>query len=170
MNKVFLLGNMTRDVELRTVPSGTVVGNFCIAVTEKRPDGQEDTVFADVTVWNKTAENVAKFCGKGAKVLVEGKLVMDQWTNKEGVKQSKLKVNAQIVQFITTRKENAPQGEPQAQSYAPPQGGGYAQNYPPERQGMYARNRQTQYRPNGVSPDFGPEMPPMGGDGDVAPF
>ena len=109
MNRVFVTGNLCRDIELRYIPDGTAVGSFSIAVNEKYKD-KETTSFFNVTVWGKQAENCAKYIGKGSKVLIEGNLKQDTW-EKDGQKHQMVKINAQRVEFIGKPREQA-QGEP----------------------------------------------------------
>lgn len=103
MNRVFLVGNLTRDPEVRYLPSGQAVAELRLAVTSKyrtqSGEDKEDTVFADVNVWGRTAENCGQYLSKGAPALVEGRLKLDQW-EKDGKKNSKLYVVADRVQFL----------------------------------------------------------------------
>jgi single-strand DNA-binding protein len=111
VNKVLLLGRLTRDPELRYTPNGTAVCDLGIAVNRKwkGPDGswKEDTCFIDVTVWQKQAEFCAEYLKKGREVFIEGRLTLDQWQSPEGQKRSKLKVIAQSVQFLGARPGGA---------------------------------------------------------------
>lgn len=109
LNKVLLIGNLTADPrELRTLPSGAVVGEFRIAVNDRfggRDRENERTLFIDVVVWNKTAENCHRYLSKGRPVLVEGRLEEDSWTDKEsGQPRSKMRVVASNVTFMPDRK------------------------------------------------------------------
>lgn len=104
-NKVLIIGNLTRDPELRYTPKGTAVAEIGLAVNERRNDenGQtiEEVTFIDVTLWGRTAENVEKYLSKGSSCLVEGKLKLDQWEDKvSGKRRSKLKVVGLFVQFL----------------------------------------------------------------------
>tara|TARA_R110002051_G_scaffold110769_2_gene183452 strand:+ start:828 stop:1208 length:381 start_codon:yes stop_codon:yes gene_type:complete len=100
VNKAILLGNLTRDVELKNLPTGSPVAEFGVAVNEKYKD-KETVVFIDVTVWGSLAENCAKYISKGSLVFIEGKLTMDSWEDKTtGKKRTKLKVTALNVQFL----------------------------------------------------------------------
>jgi single-strand DNA-binding protein len=114
VNKVLLLGRLTRDPELRYTPNGTAVCDLGIAVSRKwkSPDGswKEDTCFVDVTVWQKQAEYCAEYLKKGREVFIEGRLTLDQWQSPEGQKRSKLKVVAQSVQFLGARPGGAAGG------------------------------------------------------------
>jgi single-strand DNA-binding protein len=102
-NRVILIGNLTRDPELRYIPSGTAVTEIGLAVNERRkgPNGEkiDEVNFIDVTLWGRTAEIVSEYLGKGSPVLVEGKLKQDRW-EKDGQKHSKLKVVGDRIEFI----------------------------------------------------------------------
>lgn len=99
-NRVIIMGNLTRDPELRYTPSGTAVTDLRLAVTTKKKTGDE-TLFVDVTVWERQAETCCEFLTKGKPVLVEGRLKMDEWNDRDsGQKRSKLSVVAQAVQFL----------------------------------------------------------------------
>ena len=104
LNKVFLLGNLTRDPELRHTPQGTSVANFSIAVnrTFKGPDGdfQKETSYFNIIVWGKSGENCAKFLTKGRSVLVEGRLQNRSYETKDGQKRTVTEIVADNVQFL----------------------------------------------------------------------
>lgn len=127
LNRVFLMGNLTRDPEVRYTPSGTAVGDLGLAVNEtyknKAGENVESTVFVDVEVWSRQAETCAEYLYKGSPVFVEGRLKLDQWENQQGEKRSKLRVRADRVQFLGTPKRSntvdAPHGDAPA-SEAPP--------------------------------------------------
>ena len=104
-NKTVLIGNLCKDVEVRTV-GATSVAHIRLAINEsftsKSGEKVERTVFVDVEAWEKLADNCAKMVGKGSSVLVEGRLQMDEWDDKEtGKKRSKIKVRADRVVFLT---------------------------------------------------------------------
>lgn len=105
MNKVFLLGNLTRDPELRYTPGGAAVCEFGIAVNRKftvNNQEREETCFVDIVVWGKQAETTSRYLGKGAPALIEGRLQLDQWEDKDsGSKRSRLRVVAERVQFMS---------------------------------------------------------------------
>ena len=112
LNKVMLLGNLTRDPELRHTPKGSAVADLGIAVNRKIQDGnggwKDETTFVDVTVWGSSAENAHKYLSKGRGVFIEGRLQMDTWDDKAtGQKRSKLKVVADNVQFLPDGKGGA---------------------------------------------------------------
>lgn len=120
LNKVFLIGNLTREVELRYTPAGNPVGTVGIAVNRKwRNDQgveQEETTFVDVTLWGKTAETASKHLGKGSQVHVEGRLKLESWDDKQtGQKRTKLLVVAEGLVFL-----GSPRGQGDRQQSAPP--------------------------------------------------
>lgn len=101
VNEFRLIGNVTRDPELRYTPSGTAVLDLGVAVNQKLKDGTEETFFADVTVWDKMAETIAEYVKKGKQVYVAGRMQLDQWDDKEtGNKRSKIKLVAREVKFL----------------------------------------------------------------------
>jgi len=107
LNKVLLMGNLTRDPELRYIPSGQAVTTLGLAVNNrfgKGADQKEDVLFVDVDVWAKTAENCAQYLHKGSPVFIEGRLKFQQW-EKDGQKRSKISVTAMSVQFLPTGKQ-----------------------------------------------------------------
>ena len=102
-NKVIIMGNLTRDVEIRHTNGNTAVGNFGVAINNKykSKDGQqkEETTFVDCTAWGKTAETMAQYLSKGRPVFIEGRLKLDEW-EKDGQKRSKLQVVVDKFEFI----------------------------------------------------------------------
>ena len=112
LNKVFLIGNLTRDPQLRYLPSGTAVAEFGIALNRRyrAQDGQqkEEVCYVDVTTMGRQAETCAEYLAKGRMALIEGRLQFDQWETQDGQKRSKLKVFAERIQFLGGRGEAAP--------------------------------------------------------------
>lgn len=105
LNKVMLIGNLTRDPELRYTPKGTAVAELGMAVNRIRTNDQgqrqEDTTFIDVTLWGRQAELAQQYLSKGRSVYIEGRLQMDTWEDRStGQKRSKLKVVGENMQFI----------------------------------------------------------------------
>ena len=104
LNKVFLMGNLTRDPELRYTPSGMAVASFGMAMNRKwkSQDGQqkEDVCFVDVEAWARTAEVISEYCKKGSPLFVEGRLRLNTWEGRDGQKRSKLRVVVDNFQFI----------------------------------------------------------------------
>jgi single-strand DNA-binding protein len=138
LNKVMLIGNLTRDPELRYTPSGRAVADISLAINRvwvnDAGQKQEDTTFVDVTLWGRQAELAQQYLTKGRGAYVEGRLQMDTWDDKEtGKKRSRLKVVGDTLQFLPDGRGaaggaggGAPQQQrsngPQAQRSAPPQG------------------------------------------------
>ncbi len=106
LNKVFLMGNLTRDPDIKQTPSGETVAELGLAVSEQfrsrsTNEVREVVTFVDVTVWGKVAENCGQYLTKGRPVFVEGRLVLDTWDDKTtGQKRSRLRVRADRVQFL----------------------------------------------------------------------
>lgn len=103
-NKVILMGNLTRDVEMRHTPQNTAVGSFGLAVNRryKTQDGQnhEEVTFVDCEAWGRTAEVMAQYLKKGRPAFIEGRLKLDQWQDQQGNKRSKLKVVVENFRFV----------------------------------------------------------------------
>jgi len=126
LNKVFLIGNLTRDPELRVTPKGTAICQFGIAVNRQFKDEsgatRDETTFVDIEAWGKQGELVSKYLTKGSLAMVEGRLKLDQWEDKtSGQKRSKIKVVLDNVQFLSTRG-GAGGGGPGAGGSAPADG------------------------------------------------
>ena len=124
LNKVLLMGNLTRDPEVRYTPKGTAVAELGIAVNRiysgENGEKREEVTFVDVTVWGRTAENVGEYLKKGRPVFIEGRLQLDSWEDKQsGQKRNKLKVVADNVQFLGSRGGGASGGGPEEGEEAP---------------------------------------------------
>lgn len=110
LNKIMVIGNITRDIELKYIPSGAAVCQFSVAVNRtwnnKAGEKQEETTFLDVEAWEKQAEVIAQYCKKGSSIYVEGRLKSEQWDDKAmGQKRSKLKIHLEQFQFIGGKQE-----------------------------------------------------------------
>ncbi len=104
-NRVVLVGNLTRDPELRYIPSGTAVSDIGLAVNDRIKRGDQwvdETTFVDITLWGRTAEIANEYLSKGSPVLIEGRLKLDRW-EKDGQKHSKLKVVGDKLQMLGSR-------------------------------------------------------------------
>jgi single-strand DNA-binding protein len=105
-NRVILIGNVTRDPELRYIPSGTAVTELGLAVNDRRKNANgewvEETTFVDVTLWGRTAEIACEYLGKGSPAFIEGRLKLDTW-EKDGKKNYKLKVVGDKLQLIGSK-------------------------------------------------------------------
>lgn len=110
-NRVILAGNLTADPELRYTQDGIAVCSFNIAINEvyNTPSGEkrEEVTFVPITIWRKQAEICAEYLKKGRAVLIEGRLQLDSWTDKNGQKRSRLRVVARRVQFLGTLPSDA---------------------------------------------------------------
>ncbi|MBN2579485.1 MAG: single-stranded DNA-binding protein [Pirellulales bacterium] len=136
-NRVILLGNLTRDPELRYLQSGTAVTDLGLAVNDRRKNANgewvEDTTFVDVTLWARTAEIAGEYLTKGSPVLIEGRLKYETWETQDGQKRSKLKVVGDRMQLLGGRGEGGspPPGRP-ARAPAQQAANEYSQPAPPE--------------------------------------
>jgi len=118
-NKVIIAGNLTRDPELRYTPKGTAIAKIGLAInrvwTNEAGEKKEDVTFVDVEVWGRTAENVGQYMRKGRPILIEGRLKLDQWDDKQtGQKKSRLGVVAETVQFLGSAPGAGEGGAPAA--------------------------------------------------------
>lgn len=109
LNKVQVIGNVTRDVDLKRTQGGTAVCDIGIAVNENRKDAngqwQEETLFLDVTLWGRNAEIADEYAGKGASVYVEGRMKLEAWTDPNGYERKKLKIIGDRLQLLGGRSE-----------------------------------------------------------------
>ena len=148
LNKVLIMGNLTRDPELRYTPKGTAVADIGLAVNRRVSDGNgnwsDETTFIDVTLWGRQAELAQQYLNKGRGCFIEGRLQLDTWDDREtGKKRSKLKVVGENLQFLpdgrgaagggsggsggggggapSGQQAQRPQGPPQGASAAPPE-------------------------------------------------
>ena len=114
-NKVVLLGNVTRDPELRYIASGTAVTDIGLAVNDRRKTASgewvEETTFVDVTLWGRTAEVAGEYVTKGSPLLIEGRLKLDTW-EKDGKKNSKLRVVCERMQLLGGKPDGSRGGKP----------------------------------------------------------
>jgi len=124
-NKVIIVGNLTRDIELKYAPSGTAIGSCGIASTRKFKggDGQmkEEVLFVDITAFGRTAEVMNQYLKKGSKILVEGRLKLDSWTDQNGGKRSKHSVTIENMTMLDSKGDNAGGGYNAPQNSAPQQ-------------------------------------------------
>jgi single-strand DNA-binding protein len=154
LNKVFLLGNLTRDPDLRGFPNGQSVCDLRLAVSRRfisNGQEQEETCFVDVVVWGKVANNCRQYLSKGSQVMVEGRLQLDTWEDRNGGGQrSRLRVVAENVQFMNRRRDE--NGAP---------AGGYQSNGGYQNNGGYQSNGGYQAPGAGAPPRRQMDAPPM---------
>jgi single-strand DNA-binding protein len=122
-NKVLLMGNLTRDVELKHTSTNMAVGNFGLAVSRKFRSGdgevREETTFVDCEAWGKTAETLSKYLHKGRPVFIEGRLKLDTWEDKtDGSKRSKMRVVVENFQFVDSKGNDSGSGGGSSSNYA----------------------------------------------------
>jgi single-strand DNA-binding protein len=184
LNKVFLMGRLTFDPELRRTTGGTAVSELRMATTRSWAgrDGErrEETLFIDVTVWDRQAENCCQFLRKGSSIHVEGSLKMDSWDDKTtGEKRSKIRVHADRVQFLDGRRgesggamsgggdEDYGAREPAAR-----RGGGYSRGGGGQGESSSSSNGggRSAYSPPANTPDRGVPSPPHEAEEDDIPF
>ena len=148
-NKVIIVGNLTRDIELKYAPSGTAIGNTGIASTRKFKggDGQmkEEVLFVDITVFGRTAEVMNQYLRKGSKLLVEGRLKLDSWTDQNGGKRSKHSVTIENMTMLDSKGDNPGGG-----------GGNYNQpsNSAPQQQAAPQQQQQSYQAPSNTVPEI----------------
>ena len=157
MNKTILLGNLTRDPELRFLPSSVAVVNFGMAMNERWTDQQtgeqrENVCFVECEAWNRQAEVINEHLKKGSQILVEGSLKFEQWQGDDGTNRNRLKVRVQRFEFVGPRLDE--NGNRVASEYDGGNGNG--------RQQPANNQRQT--------PQNAPPAPTQGTPGDDVPF
>jgi len=118
INRVVLLGNLTKDPELRHTPSGTAVCSLRLAVNTRRKDGAtgewtEKPNYFDITVWGNQGENCAQYLAKGRPVAIDGRLEWREWDAQDGTKRQAVEIIADSVQFLGSRGEGEGGGQPQ---------------------------------------------------------
>jgi single-strand DNA-binding protein len=137
-NRVILVGNLTRDPELRYLASGTAVTDIGLAVNDRRKTANgewvDETTFVDITLWGRTAEVVSEYCSKGAPLLIEGRLKLDSWETQDGQKRSKLKVVGERMQLLGGRGQGGSEGGggPRPPARKNTQNAAYSQAAPPD--------------------------------------
>ena len=121
-NKVVLVGNLTRDIELRYSQSGMGIANTAIATSRKftsNGEKKEEVCFVDITFFAKSAEVANQYLRKGSKILVEGRLNFDQWTDQNGQKRSKHSVVVETMQMLDSKGDNSQQQQQQRGNNSP---------------------------------------------------
>ena len=141
LNKVFLLGNLTKDPEVRFTPAGKAVGELRMAINRKyktaNNETKDETCFVSVVVWGRQAETCGEYLKKGSQLLVEGRLQYDEW-EKEGKKQNRIRVVAERVQFLGKPRggsefgDGGGSGEPREKQKSVEEGGADRQEPPAE--------------------------------------
>ena len=137
LNRIVIMGRLTRDPELRRTQNGTAVTSFSLAVErdfKNRESGEKATDFIDVVAWRQSAEFVCQYFGKGRMAIVEGRLQIRDWKDKDGNNRHSAEVVADNIYFGESKRDGAPGGDfsapaygAPAGSYTAPQGGGFAE-------------------------------------------
>lgn len=146
-NRVVLVGNLTRDIELRYTTAGAAIGNSAIAVTRKfnvNGEKREETCFIDITFFGKQAEIANQYLSKGSKLLVEGRLKFDQWTDNNGQNRSKHTISVENMEMLGGQQQGG-YNQNSNQGY---QQGGYQNNSYGGYQG--GQNQQNSYAQSGA--------------------
>jgi len=169
LNKVILLGNLTRQPELRYTSGGMALCEFGLAMNRRftaNNQDREEVCFVDIVVWGKQGENCGKYLEKGSQIMLEGRLQLDQWQDKDtGAKRSKLRVVAEMVQFLNKSDKAGAEGYESEGGYSeePPQSQPQSQYQPPQQQQQQyqpPRQPQQQYQPPAQQPQR-KSVPPM---------
>ena len=163
-NKVVLVGNLTRDIELRYSQSGMAIAKTAIATSRKftsNGEKKEEVMFIDLTFFGRSGEVANQYLRKGSKILVEGRIQFDQWVDQNGGKRSKHSINVETMQMLDSKGDNQNSGAPAGGYNAPtqqPQSGGYGQpqqqqqsqassyNAPQQQQTQQAQYQQPSYQ------------------------
>ena len=156
LNKVMLIGNLTRDPEIKYTPKGSAVADIALAVnrnyTLENGEKREETTFVDIVLWGRLAEIAGEYLKKGRPVYIEGRLQLDSWDDKQtGQKRTKMRVVGEGLQLLGSRGDGG--GEP---------GGGSSHSAPPQRS-------QSARPPAPKRPPVDPDLEP-GGEEDDIPF
>ncbi|MDF1878541.1 single-stranded DNA-binding protein [Sulfurimonas sp. SAG-AH-194-C20] len=173
-NKLILVGNLTRDIELRYSQSGTAIAKTAIATSRKftsNGEKKEEVCFVDVTFFGRSGEVANQYLRKGSKILVEGRLNFEQWVDQNGQKRSKHSVIAETMQMLDSKGDNqgstynAPSGAPtedanQGGGYnAPAQGQGQSYQQPQQQQSYQKPAQQQSYNNNQAAQQQSRQMP-----------
>jgi single-strand DNA-binding protein len=120
-NQITLLGNLTRDIELKYAQSGSAIASTCVATSHKfkvNDEKREDVMFIDLTFFGRSAEIANEYLRKGSKVFITGRLKLDQWVDKDGQKRSKHIVIVETMKMLDNKQDNS--GDQEKQSYKMP--------------------------------------------------
>jgi single-strand DNA-binding protein len=182
-NKVILVGNLTRDIELRYSQAGMGIANTAIATSRKytsNGEKKEEVCFVDITFFARSAEIANQYLRKGSKILVEGRLNFDQWVDQNGQKRSKHSVVVETMQMLDSKGENQGGGQPQgyvqppqqqqAQSYQQPQQQQQSYGQPNQGYGQPQQQQQQSYNKPAQQMPSQDQVPEIDIDEDEIPF
>lgn len=168
-NKTIMLGNLTRDIELKYLPSGTAVANSALAINRrfknKMGESQDETCFIDIAIFGRTAEVANQYLKRGSKILIEGRLKLDQWSDQSGAKRSRHSIVVDTMQMLDSKQDSANLGN-QSNDYQ-------ANSYDNNQQGQHNSYSGAGQQP--VKPSYQPEakapaIPEIDVDEDEIPF
>lgn len=168
-NKVIMIGNLTRDIELKYLPSGSAIANGAIATSHryKMQNGEqkEEVCFLDFSIFGKGGEIFNQYVRKGSKVMLEGRLIFQQWKAQDGTNRSRHALNVSDFKFLDNKSDS--QGG-MDNSYSQPQ-----QNYNAPQQGQYNQPQQNYNAPQqngGMNNSYEQNIPTIDIDNDEIPF
>ncbi|PAF54365.1 single-stranded DNA-binding protein [Helicobacter sp. 13S00482-2] len=166
-NKVIIIGNLTRDVELRYLPSGSALATIGLASNRryKKQDGSqgEEVCFVDVKLFGRAAEVANQYLRKGSKILIEGRLTLESWTDQSGNKKSKHTITAESMQMLDSKSSSSQ--DDGYQSYEP------AQNQSDSAHDMQGSNASRQFAQGGMNAQkYEQNIPEINIDDDEIPF
>jgi single-strand DNA-binding protein len=107
VNKVILVGNVGRDPQTKTIPSGKQVSEFSVATSDRMKDGTDKTEWHNIVAWDRLADLASKYITKGKQIYVEGKIQTQQWADKDGNKRSRVEILANSIQLLSAKSEPA---------------------------------------------------------------
>ncbi len=171
-NKVILVGNLTRDIELRYTQGGMAIANTAIATSRKftvNGEKKEEVCFVDITFFARSAEIANQYLRKGSKILVEGRLNFDQWVDQNGQKRSKHSVVVETMQMLDSKGDNQSGGNYTPQQSQTTQQGGYTGQQPQSYQQPDNAQQQPSYGQNRQMPNSS-SIPEIDIDEDEIPF
>ncbi len=147
LNQVLLMGNLTREPELRELPSGTKLCQIGLAINHNYTDAagqrQQDTTFLTADAWGRTGEVIAQYFHKGDPIFIEGRLHQDRWQDQDGQNRSRLKIVVEGFQFVATRRQSEGPAEPPPPAQAATRPPARSPTPPP-------KSRHTNVRPHAV--------------------
>jgi single-strand DNA-binding protein len=178
-NKVIMIGNLTRDIELKYLPSGSAIANGAIATSHKykmqNGEQKEEVCFLDFSIFGKGGEIFNQYVRKGSKVMLEGRLVFQQWKAQDGSNRSRHALSVTEFKFLDGKSDtqdtggnnyNAPQQQTQQQNYNAPQ---QQYNQPQQQQNYNAPQQQAQQK-SGMNNAYEQNIPTIDIDNDEIPF
>ncbi len=168
-NKVVMVGNLTRDIELRYLPSGAAIAKSAIATSYKYKtstgEQKDEVCFLDFNIFGRSAEVANQYLRKGSKVLLEGRLVLEQWTAQDGTNRSKHSLRVDTMKMLDSKADSASAG-------GAPMDGGYSQPQPQYNQPAQ-QNNYSQPNQGGMQAQAQPQahkIPEINIDEDEIPF